>query len=51
MRMLPAWAAGLLGIALIATTNAPGRAGGVMTADDRQYFTVQIFTAGPGMTT
>jgi hypothetical protein len=51
MRMLPAWAAGFLGIALIATTNAPGRAGGVMTADDRQYLTFQIFTAGPGMTT
>ena len=51
MRMLPAWTAGFLGIALIATTNAPGRAGAVMTADDRQYLTFQIFTAGPGMTT
>jgi hypothetical protein len=41
MRMLLAWAAGFLGTALLVTANAPGRARGVTTANDRQYLTFQ----------
>ena len=52
MGALPRWAAGFLGVALAATSNAPeGRSQTRTPLEQPQYLTFQIFTAGPGMTT